>query len=83
MSLFARIKAIPTKIRAWSTKKKLIVGLSVFAVIAIGATTGLIIWQNSQNENIARYDPNKVVGKTHPDESSLLIKGLDEIYYTN
>ena len=83
MSLLAKPKSILSKIKSWSVKKKLIVSTIIFAIIAAGATTGLIIWQNSQNEDKVHYNPNKVVGKEYPDESHLLIKELSEIYHTN
>jgi len=83
MSLFAKIKSWPAKIKTWPSKKKLVVGLSIFAVLAASATAGLIIWQNAKDGEITRYNPNQIVGKEYPDESHLLVKGLDEIYHSN
>ena len=84
MSLLAKFKSILAKIKFWSVKKKLIVGTIVFVVIAVGVTTGLIIWRNSQSEDkVVHYNPNQEVGKKYPDESHLLIKDLSEIYHTN
>ncbi|MCL2173883.1 hypothetical protein FWH58_01100 [Candidatus Saccharibacteria bacterium] len=85
MSLFAKLKN-------WSIKKKLIIGLSIFAALAIGVTTGLIIWQNNQKEieDTGHYGSNKTVDKAskknskdYPDESHLLVSGMDEVYHSN
>ncbi|MCL2280691.1 hypothetical protein FWC31_02290 [Candidatus Saccharibacteria bacterium] len=85
MSLFTKVKSWVAKIKSWPTKKKLIISLATFAVVAIGVTAGLIVWQNGRNNQpeIVRYKPDQIVGKKYPDESHLLVKSLDEVYHTN
>ncbi|MDR1197017.1 MAG: hypothetical protein LBL08_01970 [Candidatus Nomurabacteria bacterium] len=86
MSLLSKIRKIGNKIKNWSTKKKIIVGSIVFAVLAGGVTAGLIIWKNSQEvatDGVVKYIPDKVVGKDYPDESGMTVKSMDEIYHSN
>jgi hypothetical protein len=69
--------------------KKLIIGLIIFAVVAIGATAGAIIWKNSAKVvyetdqfGVTRAVDSDGEYKAFPDESGMIVRRGD-LYATN